>query len=563
MTALIRDQVRDAISAALDAAQRAGALPRLATGEVTVERPTRPEHGDYASNIALRIASTVGRRPMEVAEAIIGHVEQTAMISSVEVATPGFINVRLAPPWTLQQLPAIVAAGAEWGNIDLGRGRRLQVEFVSANPTGPLHVGSGRGAIIGDTLANVLDAAGYQVEREYYLNDTGGQLRVFADTLRARYQQALGRDIAIPAEGYPGAYMVELAERLRDEFGDRPPAADGEQDAEALTARGLALMVEQIRADLDLLGVRFDCWYSERSLYRAGESGEPSAYDTAMATLRAGGYVVETDGAVWFSSGAAGDDKDNVLVRTSGEPTYFASDVAYHFDKFVVRGFERVIDVWGADHHGHVARTQAAVEAVGGPAGGLEVLLYQLVHLRRGGERVRMGKRAGEIVTLRELVEDVGKDVARYFLLQRSADSQMDFDIDLATNQDPKQNPVYYVQYAHARCASILRTAAEAGLDSADADVGLLEHPTELALLSQMLRLPELTEQIALTLEPHHLTTYAYELAHTFTQFYEACRVVDREQPDLSRARLLLTAAAKSVLARTLGLIGVTAPDRM
>ncbi|MEE9277499.1 MAG: arginine--tRNA ligase, partial [Dehalococcoidia bacterium] len=452
MSQLVRDRVRVALEAALNAAQDDGVLPRVPATEIAVERPQKPEHGDYATSVALRLAGTVKRKPLEVAEAIAARVETGAMIEATEATPPGFINVRLADSWKRDQVETILSAGEAWGNLDIGEGRKLQVEYVSANPTGPLQVGNGRGAVLGDVLANVLAAAGYAVQREYYLNDAGAQTRTFTASLYARYQQQLGREAALPEDGYQGAYVVDVARRIAEEAGDAFLRGEGDPPPQELAERGLAMMVEQIRDDLGLLGVAFDGWFSERSLYVTPEGAHAvSAYEATMERLRAGSYVVENEGAVWFASKKLGEEKDEVLVRRTGEPTYFASDVAYHYDKFVLRSFERVIDVWGSDHQGHVARTQAAVEAVGGPPGGLEVLLYQLVHLRRGGERVRMSKRTGEIVTLRELVQEVGKDVTRFFLLQRSADAQMDFDLELATSQDPKQNPVSYVQYAHAR----------------------------------------------------------------------------------------------------------------
>ena len=563
MTRLVRDEVRDALAQALTAAQERGALPRLPGTEIAVERPQKPEHGDYASSVALRLAGTVKRKPLEVAQAIAEAVEPGPLIEAVEVAPPGFINIRLARRWKLEQIETVLAAGGSWGALDLGEGRRLQVEFVSANPTGPLQVGNGRGAVLGDVLASVLSAAGYEVEREYYVNDAGSQIRIFALTLYARYEQALGREAELPAEGYQGQYMVDVAARIAAEAGERYLRPPGEEPPAELGQRGLELMLNQIREDLGLLGVQFDEWLSERSLLDASEALEDgrSAYETAMGRLREGGHIVEKDGAVWFASSALGEDKDNVIVRRSGEPTYFATDIAYHFDKFVLRGFERVIDVWGADHQGHVARTKAATVAVGGPEDGLEVLLYQLVHLRRGGSGCgcRSGRGDRHVAGVGE---EVGRDVTRFFLLQRSADAQMDFDLEAATSQDPKQNPVSYVQYAHARCASIMRTGATAGLKP-DGDVQRLGDPTELALIDAMLRLPELVELMALRLEPHHLTTYALELAQQFTQFYGACRVVDAEDVDLSRARLKLTRAAQTVLARALGLIGVSAPEEM
>ena len=562
MGQLVRDDVRGALEAALAAAQAEGALPRLPGIEVAVERPAQAEHGDYASSVALRLARTVKQKPLAVAEAIASRVETGPLIEAVEVAPPGFINVRLAEAWKRDQVNAILTAGERWGEIDLGGGRPLQVEFVSANPTGPLQVGNGRGAVLGDVLASVLAAAGYAVEREYYVNDAGSQVRTFAQTLYARYLQQCGREAELPAEGYTGRYMMELAARVKKKVGERYVAATGEPPA-ALGERGLELMLAQIREDLALLGVRFDRWFHERALFEGEEAlGGASTYEVAMERLREGGHVVEQEGAVWFAAQQSGEEKDNVLVRRSGEPTYFASDVAYHYDKFVRRGFTRVIDVWGTDHQGHVARTQAAVEAVGGPRDGLEVVLYQLVQLRRGSERVRMSKRTGEFVMLRELVEEVGRDVARFFLLQRSADAQMDFDLEAASSQDRTQNPVSYVQYAHARCASILRTAAEAGLE-AEGDVQALREPAELALIDEMLRLPEVVDLVAQKLEPHHLPTYALQLAQQFTQFYEACRVVDSAAPALSGARLRLTLAAQTVLGRTLGLMGMGAPERM
>jgi arginyl-tRNA synthetase len=563
MGELARDAIESALEAALNAAQEAETLPRVPTAAISVERPQNPEHGDYASNIALRLASTMKRKPLEVAEAIAAEVATGPMIEAVAVAPPGFINVRLSQAWKLSQIDAILATGPSWGSVDVGQGKRVQVEFVSANPTGPLQVGNGRGAVLGDALASVLGAAGYEVEREYYVNDAGGQIRTFVATLSARYQQQFGRDVDLPEDGYLGAYVVSLAEQIKEEDGEQYLVEVGEPPPEALGRRGLAIMLEAIGADLSLLGVEFDQWFSEQSLFEADAAqGDQSTYEVTMGRLREAGFIAEDEGAVWFRSTKLGEEKDNVLVRRTGEPTYFASDIAYHYDKFVRRGFDWVIDIWGADHQGHVTRTKAATEAVGGPPGGLDVLLYQLVHLRRGEERVRMSKRTGEIVTLRELLEDVGRDVTRYFLLQRSADAQMDFDLELATSQDPKQNPVSYVQYAHARCASIGRTAEEVGI-AADGDVQQLGDATELLLIDAMLRLPELVEMMAEKLEPHHLTTYAMELAQHFTQFYGACRVVDLDAPDRSRARLKLTLAAQQVLARTLGLMGVSAPESM
>ncbi len=566
MTDLVRDQVRSTLAAALAAAQAEGALPAM-PGEVEVERTQKPEHGDYASSVALRLAGAVKRKPIDVAAEIASRVPSSELIGAVSVAPPGFINVRLSLEWKRAQVDAIVNAGTAWGAIDLGQGESLQVEFVSANPTGPLHVANGRGAVLGDGIASILEAAGYDVQREYYINDAGAQARTFGATLYARYQQLFGRKVPIPEDGYPGEYMLEVAATIKTRVGDRYLHPEGEAGPDELTRLGLETMVEQIRADLELLGVRFDHWFSERSLFDRRNSLEAkSPYEAVLTRLADADFITERDGATWFASTKLGEDKDNVLVRSSGEPTYFATDLAYHFDKFVERGFTRVIDVWGADHQGHVARTKAGSEAIGAPEGGLDVLLFQLVHLRRGEERVRMSKRTGDIISLRELVEEVGSDATRYFMLQRSADAQMDFDLEAATSADPKQNPASYVKYAHARAASILRNGLEVDADSRltpDGDVQLLGQPEELALIGKMLHLPELVEYMAERLEPHHLTAYAMELAQAFTEFYGACHVIDIEKPELSRARLRLTLAAKTALARTLGLIGITAPETM
>ena len=567
MSSDTRGLVRTAVADALKRAQADGALPPVPPPEILVQRPAKPEHGDYACNVAMRLAGAMKLPPLDVANAVAARIERGGMIGAVEVARPGFLNLRLAAAWKRERLAEAAAAGADWGRIDAGGGRRVQVEFVSANPTGPLQVGNGRGAVLGDALASVLDAAGFEVRREYYVNDAGTQTQTFGRTLLARYLQALGREAALPENAYAGSYMRELGRRFAEEHGDRwagvppdePPPAD-------LTRAGLDAMLGLIRADLEAAGVKFDRWASEQALYEP-DGDLPPAYEQAMSLLRGGGHVVERDGAVWFRSAALeeGEEqlKDNVLIRGSGEPTYFASDAAYHYDKFIRRGFETVIDVWGADHQGHVARTKAAVSALGADGDALEVLLYQLVHLVRGGQRVRLSKRTGEIVTLRELIEEVGADATRFFMLQRSADAQMDFDLAAAESQDPRKNPVTYVQYAHARACSILRNAEAEGLAAADDSLDLLADPKEEQLIGAILRLPELVADMAERREPHHLATYATELAQHFTQFYDACRVVDPAEPRRSAARLTLVRAARSGLAAALRMIGASAPEEM
>jgi arginyl-tRNA synthetase len=556
---MIKPQIEELLRSAVRAAQDGGTIPAVALPDVQVERPQKPEHGDYASSLPLRLARTARMAPLEIAAAIAesarGLVGATPAIESVDVAPPGFINVRLSGGWLASQVDVIGAEGARFGDVPLGVGRQLQVEFVSANPVGPIHVGNGRGLALGDTLARVLSAAGYEVQREYLVNDAGTQTETFAATLYARYQQLFGRDIEIPEGGYPGEYVTDLARQLKGERGDTLLRPDGEAYPPEVHELGVQMMLASIQGDLDAMGVRYDNWFSERSLYSA------DTYQRAMAVLRDRGYVAEREGAVWFVSTALGEEKDNVVVRSTGAPTYFASDIAYHFDKFVLRGFDRVINVWGADHQGHVPRMKAAVSALGIDPERLTIIIYQLVTLKRGDEVVRLSKRAGEIITLREVIEEVGADAARFNFVSRAADSHMDFDLELAKKQSA-ENPVYYVQYAHARIAGILAQATDKVADYSDGDVALLTHEAELALIRKMLRLPELVESIALSLEPHQLPYYAVELATAFHDFYEKCRVLS-DDIGLSKARLKLVCAAGITLARVLGLMGMSAPERM
>jgi arginyl-tRNA synthetase len=557
---MIKHEVEQLIAAAVRAAQEAGELPAVAVPETAVERPQRPDHGDYASSLPLRLARGAGMSPFELARIIASHAEAGAAadagaIASVEATPPGFINIRLSPLWLASQVDAILREGASFGDVPLGKGQRLQVEFVSANPVGPLHVGNGRGLALGDTLARVMEAAGFEIQLEYLVNDAGTQTETFAATLYARYQQLFGREVEIPDGGYPGEYVIDLATRIKEERGDsllRPP---GEPYPLELHDIGISMMLEVIKGDLASIGVHYDNWFSERSLY------ESDTYDKTMALLRQRDCVAEREGAVWLVSSALGDEKDNVLVRSSGAPTYFASDIAYHYDKFLLRGFDRVINVWGADHQGHVPRMKAAVSALDVDPERLTIIIYQLVTLKRGTEIVKLSKRAGEIITLREVVEEVGADAARYNFVSRSADSHMDFDLELAKKQSA-ENPVYYVQYAYARIAGILIQSSERVGDYSGGDVSLLTHESEQALIRQMLRLPELVESIAISLEPHQIPYYAMELATSFHDFYEKCRVLTDDEP-LSKARLKLVSAAKLVLARALGLMGMTAPERM
>jgi arginyl-tRNA synthetase len=554
---MIEAQLKAAIAQALKRAQRQGALPAFDIPDsIPVEHPKQEEMGDLATPICMQLARLARLAPIKIAEAVLHHLPALDFVGAVEVAPPGFLNFRLAEPWLQSQVATIKGAGDRYGCVDHGQGRRMQVEFVSANPTGYLHMGSARNAVLGDALASVLEAAGYAVQREYYVNDAGSRMRVFYETLWARYLQALGHPADVPADGYHGVDIVEMAQAIASEHGERFAALPCEQAVIEVGSLGLAKVVERAREDLALMGIHYDEWFSEQTLYANGQ------YDRIMAILRQGGYLDLHDGAVWFSATGLGGSKDEVVVRSDGAPGYFASDIAYHYNKFIERGFDTVIDVWGADHQGHVPRMRVMMQALGLDPNRLIIVIYQLVTLKRGGEIVRLSKRTGDTISLREVLEEVGADAMRYFLLSRSADSQMEFDLDLAKEQSDA-NPVYYIQYAHARICSILRLAQ--GIDRSAGDPALLKEPAELALLRRMARLPQTVLAAAVQRAPHLLAYYAYDLAAAFHAFYRDCRVISTAAGDeaLTAARLDLVAACRVVLARTLRLMGMSAPETM
>lgn len=563
-TRTIRAHLETLVQQAVLAAVAAGDLPDVAIPGAAIERPKDLANGDFASTLPLRLARAAMKPPLEIAAAIVKHLPADPAIDAPNVAPPGFINLRLSESFVQQQVEHIIATGPNYADLTIGAGKKAQVEFVSANPTGPLHVGNGRGAAIGDALASALQAAGYEVAREYYVNDAGTQTDYFAETLYARYQQLFGRDVEIPKDGYPGEYMVDLAKQVQEEAGDSFLRPEGQPMPSELGTLGIELMVRNIRATLTRFGVSYDRWFSEKSLY------DPEGpYDKAMAILREGSMLAEREGALWFTSSELGEDKDNVVVRSDGRPTYYGSDIAYHYNKFIERGFDLVIDVWGADHHGHVSRLKTATSAVGADPAGLHVLLYQLVFLKRGGENVKIAKRSGEFVTLDELIDDVGADAARFFFLLRSPGAQMDFDLDLAVTQS-SENPVFYVQYAHARLCSILERANEQGLTPDGGDVSLLRHPTELGLIREMMRLADVIEVVATSLEPQQLPHYAMGLANAFHAFNDAFKQsndptlkVITEDVAMTKARLRLVLAARIALARVLTMMGMAAPERM
>ena len=552
------ESISQLVEAALKAAQESGALPAAGEVEIAIEKPKQAEHGDFSSSVALGLARVMRMAPLAIAEQIVAHVPETPLVTNVSAAAPGFVNFTLAKSWLVDQIGQILESGSRFGNTDDGVGQKVQVEFVSVNPTGPLHVGHARGAVLGSGIASVLEAAGYDVQREYYVNDAGAQMRVFYDTLYARFMQAAGRDVPLADPAYPGEYLAELAADIHRENPDLVDAGEAEVKAK-ISPVALERTLADIRSVLESLRIEYDNWFYESSLSETG------TLEKTLNLLDEKGYMVERDGARWFRSTAFGEEEDDVVIR-SGEniPTYFGTDLAYHYDKFLVRKFDRVINVWGADHHGHVSRLKAAVKALGGEPDDLTVILNQIVSFKNEGETVRFSKRKGNIVTVEELVEEVGADACRFIFLSRTANAQMEFDLALATKQS-SENPVYYVQYAHARLAAILRNAEEQGISSDGADVGLLEHDAELELLRRLVELPDVVHRSARNLEPHHLPYYAMELAKTLQRFYEQCRVISDDPADLpvTKARLRLVEAAKTVFARTLDLMGMTAPERM
>jgi len=555
----IKQRLAKALEEAAIAAQQDGLLAQAALPEIIIERPQNPEHGDYASSLPLKLARTTEKAPTDIAEKIIEFLPPLPEVAKMVVAAPGFVNFHLSTVWLTDQVAAILEAGESYGNIDLGAGKSVQIEFVSVNPTGPLHVGHGRGAVLGSTLANVLGATGYSVQKEYYINDAGSQLDAFGRSLYARFQQCRGFNAEMPSDGYFGNYMIDLAKEIIENKKIMKSLALenlSEDDViKKIASIGSQNVIGRIKQDLEILGVDFNRWFSEQDLFKNGQ------FDEVMMLMRKGGYISEKENATWFTSSALGEDKDNVLIRSDGSPTYFASDIAYHYNKFLERKFDRVIDIWGADHQGHVSRMMAAVNALGVNPERLKIIICQLVTLRRGSQVVRVSKRSGDIITLREVIDEVGPDACRFVFLSRSADAQMDFDLELAKKQSA-DNPVYYVQYAHARICSILRLAQEKGIDYSDGDVSLLVSEPELTLIRRMTGLPEIAELISETLEPHHLPYYAQVLATVFHSFYKQCRVVSKNR-ELTKARLKLVSAAQIVLARTLHLMGMKAPESM
>jgi len=550
---MVTDQLTELVAVAL-AGARSDGLIGDADVHIQFERPRKPEHGDWSTNVALALGGG-GGNPREIALALIERIPDSDLVESVEVAGPGFMNFRLSPAW----LHDVVRRAADTTSGFARRadtGLSINVEYVSANPTGPINVVSGRHAAVGDTIANLLEAAGHSVTREFYVNDAGRQVRLFGESIAARYLKAFGHHATVPEDGYQGDYVAELAKKIADEIGDSLVDAAPEERNQEMLDRGLHLMLDEMRGSLEGFGTKFDVWFSEQSLHDRG------LVERAIATLRERGYAEEREGATWFKSSELGDDKDRVLMRSTGEPTYIAADAGYLLDKFQ-RGFDRLIYLWGADHHGAVARLLAAAEALGHHREAIEVPIVQIVSLSRGAESLKGSKRAGVIVKLDDLVEEVGKDAARYTFLTRSIDAHLDFDIDLAKEQAP-ENPVYYVQYAHARICSIVAKAAGEGIeaDPQAADLSPLGHPSEEALMRKLAAYEEEIPEAAARRAPQRVTRYAEELASDLSAFYRDCRVVSDDR-ELTEARLSLCLATRRVLADALGILGVSAPEHM
>ncbi|MGI6217600.1 MAG: arginine--tRNA ligase [Coriobacteriales bacterium] len=552
----MRQKIEQIVEKAISDAVTAGELKLDEIPKPVVERPREKEHGDWATPVAMKLAKEAHMNPRKIAEAIVAHIPTGDFLESVEIAGPGFINMKLSDAALQSVIREAREQGPDYGRVDLAHGQSIQIEFVSANPTGPMHVGHGRWAALGNALANLLEHAGWKVQREFYINDAGAQMQNFAMSVDARYQQLLGRDVELPENGYGGAYVTTIAQRILDAEGDKWMAASDEERASHFKELAYQMMLAHMKEVLSKAGVEFDNWFSERTLYVKGEDGK-SAIDHVLDDLGEAGYTFEDEGAIWFRSTEFGDDKDRVLVKSDGSYTYFLPDIAYHRNKFS-RGFDRLIDIWGADHHGYVARMQAAMEALGN-GGKLDVLLGQLVNLLRGGQPVRMSKRTGEMVTFEELLEDVGPDATKYIMLSKSTDQALDFDIEVAVKQD-SSNPVYYVQYAHARICSLLRRSPREVDDNAD--LSLLTDPSELELARKISEFSEVIESAARDYAPYRLTHYVESLAAAFHQFYTNCQIIIDDEA-LSGARLYLADATKSVIACCLNILGVSAPERM
>jgi len=583
----LKDVIQQDLIHAAEQLQQQGVLTEAPTAEaIEVSRTRDSKFGDFTTNLAMKLAKPAGKNPRELASLLIDNLPHNASVEKTEIAGPGFINFYVSQTETVGIVRRILDQGEQYGRSVQGAGKKIQVEFVSANPTGPLHVGHGRGAAYGAVVADLYEAIGFDVQREYYVNDAGRQMHILAVSVWLRYLELAGEELTFPANAYQGDYVWDIGATIHREHGDdyrfpaaevfadipadEPAGGDKEEHIDALIERAKALLgpdryqvvfdaglnaiLDNIRNDLAAFGIEYQNWYSERSLM------ESDAVESCITRLQDAGFIYDKEGALWFRSTEFGDEKDRVVKRDNGQTTYFASDIAYHLDK-VERGFDRIIDVWGADHHGYVPRVRAALKALTGADEALDVLLIQFANLFRSGEKVQMSTRSGSFVTLRELREEVGRDAARFFYVMRRHDQHLDFDLDLAKSQS-NDNPVYYIQYAHARVSTVLKKFAEAGYQYGEPDLSLLQEPQEAELITQLARYPEVVEQAAMAMEPHQIANYLRELATLFHSYYGAQQfLVDDEA--LRNARIALCKATQQVIRNGLGLLGVSAPEQM
>ncbi|WP_026765340.1 arginine--tRNA ligase [Selenomonas ruminantium] len=549
----IKDTLTEAIEAAAKSAIADGVFPEGELPKVILEVPPQKEFGDFATNFAMQSARVFHKAPRQIAEELVKRIEGD-WLDHAQIAGPGFLNFYLKGNVLYDSFQKILEAGESYGQLPKKDAPKIQVEYVSANPTGLLHVGHGRGAAAGSALVNLLRAAGYPVESEYYINDAGNQMNNLARSVNARYLELLGQDVEFPEDGYHGQDIIDTARRIIDKEGDKYLSMSDDERMEIFKDLAYVEKLATLKEDLASFNVTFDKWFSERTLH-------PEAVKAAVKILQDNGNIYEKDGALWLKSTAYGDDKDRVVIRDNGVPTYLAADIAYHHNKYE-RGFDRLINIWGADHHGYVCRVKAAMDALGHDSEKLTVLLLQMVALYRGGELVKMSKRTGQSVTLNELMEEVGTDAARYFFLMRSLDSQLDFDLDLAKKKS-NDNPVYYIQYAHARICSIFRQCKETGLSLSDKpELSLLTDESELDLIKKIEEYPEEIERAARDYAPQRIARYSYDLASAFHSFYNKCRIVGVE-PKLAEARLALVTVTAHVIRHSLGILGVSAPEQM
>lgn len=556
----IREQIEQVLQNAIKSAIADGKLPQMDPPEVILEKPREEVFGDFSTNIAMQMSRQAQKAPREIAAILLERLDTAGtFINEAKVAGPGFINFYLNHQWLYETLKLIDQRKERYGEVNIGKGQKVMVEFVSANPTGPLHMGNARGGALGDCIASVLEKSGYQVTREYYINDAGNQIEKFGASLEARYLQLIhGEDkVPFPEDGYQGEDIIDHAKAYLEEFGKGLAEKPSEERRRVLVEYALPKNLKRIEEGLSRYGIHYDVWFSESSLY-------PTDIEETLELLKQNGYIIEKDGALWLDGSKAGLEKDEVLVRQNGLPTYMAADIAYHRNKFLKRGFDRVINLWGADHHGHVARMKAAMEACGIAKDRLQVVLFQLVRLYRNGEIARMSKRTGRAITLDDLLDEVGVDAARFFFNLKTSGSHLDFDMDLAVEQS-NNNPVFYVQYAHARICNILKKLAEENIVRVpieQVDMTLLVKPEEVALMKRLAQYPEEVALSAQTLEPSRLTRYVMDVASDFHSFYNACRVKGEEEA-LLQARLLLVECTLTVIRNVLDLIRIGAPEKM